>query len=88
MQGQNIDIQESSSEEPSFLEREAEIAASLGDHAGVTARPVCFWTRVHYLSVGSNQTEKSAATKKMPEPVSPWRESAIHRQQLLGARLA
>lgn len=35
----------------SFYEREAIVAASLGDLTGVTARPVGYWAKNHYVSV-------------------------------------
>lgn len=87
MQTEKNESNPQDSEHLSFLEREAIIASSLGDATGVTAKPVSFWNKVHYVAM-SVPAEKSSADKKILEPCSPWKQSAIHRKQLLAAKSA
>lgn len=83
------DLCKPQSEQPSFLELEAIVAASLGDHAGVTAKPVGFLAKKHYVSIsGPAATAYSGTSKKSFEVSSGWKASAIQRKHLLAAKSA
>jgi|688.fasta_scaffold533220_1 hypothetical protein len=90
MKPKKVSIQKTQVDQLSFLEREALLAASLGDHTGVTAQPVGFLARNHYYSVGTSvaQAANSAPQKKLLEVSSGWKRSALQSKKLLAAKTA
>lgn len=90
MKPKKVSIQKTQVDQLSFLEREALLAASLGDHTGVTAQPVGFMARNHYYSVGASavQSANSASQKKLLAVSSGWTRSAVQSKKHLAAKSA
>lgn len=92
MQSQDFSKQPTISENLSFLEREAIMAASAGDHSGVTAKPVGFWSKNTYWSSASSSSTPlfsiPEVTKNSSELVKPWKMLEMKRNSLAAQKVS